>query len=163
MIAQREITVAFTGHRTYDGSIDEAVENAVRRLYDRGFRVFLTGMAAGFDLSAGECVARLKAVLPGLQLHCVVPFAGHRSSMSGDAGRRYDRLLDVADEVTTLAIRYDSRVYHRRNDFLVENSSAVIAYFDGRKGGTEYTVRRAVSMGLEVDNLWLGMFRDVQF
>ena len=163
MKTEREITVAFTGHRTYDGSCDEALRAAVRRYYERGFRVFLTGMAAGFDISAGECVAGLKGELPGLRLHCVVPFAGQRRSFGGEAGRRYDRLLELADDVTTLAPHYEPRVYHRRNDFLVDNASAVIAWFDGSAGGTEYTVHRALISGLKIENLWLGLFGGRQF
>ena len=160
---EREITAAFTGHRSYDGSCDEALAVAVRRLYERGYRIFMTGMAAGFDLAAGECVASLKGEFPELQLHCIVPFAGHRRSLGASAGWRYDRLTDVAERVVTLSPRYDSRVYHVRNDYLVDNSSAIIAYFDGREGGTEYTVRRALYSGVEVNNLWLGLFTEVDF
>ena len=160
---EREITVTFTGHRTYDGSRDDAVREAIRRYYDRGFRVFLTGMALGFDLSAGECVAELKRELPELRLHCIVPFAGQRRSFGGEAGRRYDRLLELADEVTTLSPRYDSRVYHVRNDFLVDNASAVIAWFDGSAGGTEYTIHKALVSGLEIENLWRGLFVGERF
>lgn len=160
---QREITAAFTGHRNYDGSGDENVISAIRRYYDCGFRIFLTGMAAGFDISAGECVAGLKGELPGLQLHCIVPFEGHRRLLRGNIGVRYDRLLELSDRVVTLAPQYSSGVYHMRNDFLVDNSSAVIAWFDGSAGGTEYTVHRALFSGIKVENLWMGLFSGVRF
>ena len=160
---ERDITVAFTGHRNYDGCCDEALINAVRRFYERGFRIFMTGMAAGFDLVAGECVASLKGELKDLQLRCIVPFAGHRNSMGASCGWRYDRLIEAADMTVTLSPRYDARVYHMRNDYLVNNASAVIAYFDGQSGGTEYTVRKALASGLEVNNLWLGLFTEVLF
>lgn len=155
--------MAFTGHRTYDGSHDAALCDSIRRHYALGFRTFLTGMAAGFDISAGECVAALKSELPELRLCCVVPFGSHRRSFAGASGIRYDRLIDAADEVVTLRLRYEPRAYHLRNDYLVDNASAIIAWYDGSKGGTEYTVRRAVSAGLEIENLWLGMFDVDQF
>lgn len=49
-------TAAFTGHRTYGGEADAALRATVRRLYARGFRTFLCGMAVGFDLAAAEAV-----------------------------------------------------------------------------------------------------------
>lgn len=49
-------TAAFTGHRTYDGEAHAALRATVRRLYARGFRTFLCGMAVGFDLAAAEAV-----------------------------------------------------------------------------------------------------------
>lgn len=159
---KRDITAAFTGHRSYDGSGDASLAAAVRHLYGRGYRTFLTGMAAGFDLAAGECVAKLRGELEGLRLHCVVPFAGHRRSLAGEAGERYDRLLGVADEVTVLSPRYGSRAYFERNDFLVDNASVVVAWFDGSAGGTRYTVQRAFRSGVEICNLWLGLFSGPQ-
>ena len=163
MIIERETTVTFTGHRTYDGSHNDAIRDAIRRYYRRGYRTFLTGMAAGFDLSAGECVVALKEELPELRLHCIIPFEGQRRSFRSTSGGLYDRLLRSADEVTTLAPRYDSRAYHRRNDFLVDNASAVIAWFDGSAGGTEYTIHRALAEGLDIENLWHGLFAQMQF
>ncbi|MCH5329873.1 MAG: DUF1273 family protein [Alistipes sp.] len=153
MIDQRPTTAAFTGHRTYDGSHDRQITDAVRKLYADGFRTFLTGMAEGFDLAAGECVAALRNELPGLKLHCVVPFAGSKKQ-----GERYRKLIETADKVTVLSPHYHTRAYHQRNDFLVDNSSALIAWFDGRDGGTEYTVRRALKSGLQIENLWSGLF-----
>lgn len=158
---EREITVCFTGHRNYDGRADEALRNAIRRHYAAGRRIFITGMAAGFDLSAGESLVALRGELPGVQLHCAVPFAGHERSFRGDLRARYMRLLEAADDVVVLSPRHDSRVYHRRNDYMVEHSAAVIAWFDGSAGGTEYTLHRALQAGLSVENLWLGLFESL--
>ena len=39
-----------------------------------------------------------------------------------------------------------------RNNFLVDNSSLLLAYYDGRKkGGTYYTVNRAKKKGIDID------------
>lgn len=54
------VTVAFTGHRTYRGEAGDALRRAVVRLYGRGFRTFLSGMAVGFDLAAAEAVLELR-------------------------------------------------------------------------------------------------------
>ena len=64
MDRSREHTAAFTGHRRYDGECDDALRAVVRELYGRGFRVFWSGMALGFDLAAAEAVLALRGELP---------------------------------------------------------------------------------------------------
>ena len=151
-------TVAFTGHRSYDGSCDDSLRSVVRYLWERGFRTFLTGMAVGFDLSAGECVQALRSELDGLRLVCVVPFAGQERRFPREERLRYMRLLSAADEVRVLAETYSPAAYHLRNDYLVEHSSVLVAWYDGSNGGTSYTVHRAARNHLPVINLWRGLF-----
>ena len=158
MNIDKNSTAAFTGHRTYDGMCDEALRSAVRSLYESGYRTFLTGMAIGFDIAAGECVADMRCELSELRLHCVVPFEGQQRSFGSGWRERFERLLRAADDVTVLAPNYTPYAYHIRNDFLVDNSSALIAYYDGTAGGTEYTLRRAVRAGSRIENLWNGLF-----
>lgn len=140
----RETTACFTGHRTYDGSRNEELATAIRRLYDDGYRTFLCGMAVGFDLIAADVVLSLRNELKGLQVVAVVPFEGMQSRFSNSQRALFERVIGEADTVITLAERYTASCYMTRNNFLVDNSSAVIAYFTGEKGGTAYTVRRAV-------------------
>lgn len=158
MCNDRAATVAFTGHRTYDGSCDEALRSVVRYLHGRGFRTFITGMAVGFDLSAGECAVSLRGELEGLRLVCAVPFAGQERRFPDEERLRYMRLLSAADDVVVLAERYSPAAYRMRNDFLVDNASLVVTYYDGTRGGTSYTVHRAVQQRLPVVNLWSGLF-----
>ena len=43
----------------------------------------------------------------------------------------------------------------RRNDFMLQHSNFVIAYYDGKqKGGTYYTCREARKRGMTVVNLF---------
>ena len=150
----RDITVSFTGHRTYRHECDDAVTAAVERLYGEGYRTFMTGMAVGFDLAAGECVLSLRYRLCGLRLVCVVPFRGMETRFAQADRGRFGRLMREADATVIIADEYIPEVYHRRNDFLVDNASFVLAYFDGRAGGTAYTVARAKREGLRVENLY---------
>lgn len=147
-------TVAFTGHRRYGGECAEELAEAVRLFHARGYRTFLSGMAAGFDLAAAETVAALKPELRGLRLVCIVPFDGHDKRFSAEERERFARIVDVADDTVILASHYSPDVYRRRNDFLVDNSSAVIAYFDGSRSGTGYTLKRALRKGTEAVNLY---------
>ncbi len=141
---EQEITACFTGHRTYDGSRNTELECAIRELYTDGYRTFLCGMAMGFDLAAAECALSLRNELRGLRVVAVVPFEGMQRKFPHAEQSIFNRVIAEADEIITLAEHYSPRVYALRNNYLVDNSSAVIAYFTGEKGGTAYTVRRAV-------------------
>lgn len=147
-------TAAFTGHRTYSGQANERLCDAVRSLYADGYRTFLSGMAVGFDMAAAECIIALRNELPAIRLVCIVPFEGQYKRFSVAERERYGRIIEQADHTLTLAPQYTADVYFRRNDFLADNSSAVIAYFSGAKGGTEYTVHRARRKSSLVLNIW---------
>lgn len=151
----RAATAAFTGHRSYDGSAAAQLAQTVRALYARGFRTFLCGMAPGFDLAAAEAVLDQADGCPGIGVVAVIPFAHHIDRLPEADRPRYRRVLDRSADVVTLADRYTPRVYLRRNDFLVDNASYVVAWYDGNIScGTGYTVSRAHRLRLPVENLY---------
>lgn len=146
-------TAAFTGHRTYDGSAGDLLRRTVGELYARGYRTFLSGMAVGFDLAAAEAVAACRDTMPGLRLVAVVPFAGQEVRFPAAGRERYRRVIAAADEVVVLSPVFHRGCYAVRNDYLVDHSSAVVAWYDGSAGGTHYTVRCAKRRGAEVLHL----------
>lgn len=111
-------------------------------------------MAVGFDISAAEVALDLRRELAGLKVHAIVPFEGMQHRFSEGDRRRFEQIIREADEVITLAPRYSIEVYAVRNNFLVDNSSACIAYFTGKKGGTAYTVHRAVKKLAYIINIY---------
>ena len=113
-------------------------------MYGQGYRYFLTGMAVGFDLVAADIALSLRTELKGLRVVAVIPFEGMQSRFSESQRALFERVCCAADEVICLAPKYSVAAYTVRNNFLVDNASAIITYFDGSKGGTAYTVRRAV-------------------
>lgn len=112
-------------------------------------------MAVGFDLAAAEAILELRNELPEITLDAIVPFEGMERKFSEQDKARFRSILERADRSITLAPRYSAEVYAVRNNFLVDNSSAVIAYFDGSKGGTAYTVRRAIKQLHRYINLYI--------
>ncbi len=151
----RAATVAFTGHRSYEGSAARQLARTVQALYARGYRTFLCGMASGFDLAAAEAVLDLAGLCPGIGVVAVIPFARHIDRLPEVDRPRYRRVIDRAVDVVTLADRYTPRAYFRRNDFLVDNASYVVAWYDGNTAcGTGYTVGRARRRRLPVENLY---------
>lgn len=150
----KDITACFTGHRTYDGSRNEELARAIKTLYAEGYRNFLCGMAIGFDIEAAEVALSLRQELAGLRVVAIIPFEGMQNRFSENDRTRFEQIIRDADESITLAPRYSTEVYAVRNNFLADNSSACITYFDGSKGGTAYTVRRALKSLLQIINLY---------
>ena len=61
----KDSTCCFTGHRPQKlhqeaEEVREGLEKAVKQAYEEGYRFFITGMAMGVDLWAGEAVLKLK-------------------------------------------------------------------------------------------------------
>ena len=147
--------VAFTGHREYPAEQNDKLEAAIRRLYAEGYTTYMSGMAQGFDLAAAEAVLRLKSELTELQLHCVIPFEGHISTLNRADRLRYSAICDKADNIVTLASERSEAVYFERNDYLVDGADAIICYYSGkRRSGTGYTVTKAMKRGIRVINIY---------
>lgn len=148
-------TVSFTGHRTYAHQADKQLEDTIRLLYDTGARLFLSGMACGFDLAAADAVIRLRKSCPGLRLGCIVPFEGQERRFPPQEQHLYRMIRQLADEELIVCDGYRADCYQRRNDLLVEQASVLVAWYDGSTGGTRYTVRRAARLGRRIVNLCL--------
>lgn len=155
----RTVSVAFTGHRFYDFSqrkfIQERLTSAISEAYDHGIRNFISGFALGIDLMAAQLVQSLKCNLPGISLTAAIPFEDQAERYNIYDKRVYRRLLELADKVIVLSDCYYPRCFLDRDEFMVENASYLIAYYDGReKGGTYYTVKKARARGIPIINVY---------
>lgn len=144
MNVEKNITVAFTGHRNYNHSADAELCELLEALYADGYRRFLCGMAWGFDLAAAEAVIALRERYSDVRLVAVEPFAGFCKLFRGEDAERYERVKTAADKVVVVGARGDKMDYILRNDYLVANASAIVAWWNGTKhGGTAYTIKQA--------------------
>lgn len=155
----RTVSAAFTGHRFYDFSqrdfIQERLTSAISEAYDHGIRNFISGFALGIDLMAAQLVQSLKCNLSGISLTAAIPFEGQAERYNIYDKRVYRRLLELADKVIVLSDCYYPRCFLDRDEFMVENASYLIAYYDGReKGGTYYTVKKARARGIPIINVY---------
>lgn len=155
----RTVSAAFTGHRFYDFSqrefIQERLTSAISEAYDHGIRNFISGFALGIDMMAAQLVQSLKCNLPGISLTAAIPFEGQAERYNIYDKRVYRRLLELADKVIVLSDYYYPRCFLDRDEFMVENASYLIAYYDGReKGGTYYTVKKARARGIPIINVY---------
>lgn len=153
-------SAAFSGHRHIPPAIIPSLRTTltatIHQLYDEGYRTFYCGMAMGFDLLAAESVLSLRESLMGIELVAVIPFTGQELYFSPEDKSRYQHLLSKANRQITIASNYSKLAYLRRNDYMLQHSSLLIAYLDSTqsKGGTAYTFRKAVSFGLPTLNLF---------
>lgn len=155
------LSAAFSGHRTISDAKTESLETklieTIRSLYDKGYRTFYCGMAIGFDLMAAFCLVYVRQEY-GLDIRFIacIPFIGQESLFSEDDKFRYNTLMQAADEKIVITKQYSKYSYLRRNDFMLNHSSTLIAYHDPSlsKGGTAYTIRKAVEMKKNVVNLF---------
>ena len=152
-------TAAFTGHRFYDFSkkelIKERLSIAILASYEHDIRNFISGFAMGIDLMAAQIVSSMKPFCPGMMLTTAIPFPGQADRYKPFDKRIYDQLMADADEVIVLAEHYYPRCFLDRDEFMVDNACRLIAYYDGRgKGGTCYTVKKAIAKGIPIVNVY---------
>ena len=136
----RENSCCFTGHRPeklpwrYNESdprcldLKRRVADAVEAAYEEGFRHFACGMALGSDLYFCEAVLALRE-------------------------RRYRRLVAACDLETVISESYCPGCMQRRDRYLVDHASLLIAVFNGSPGGTRYTMQYAMGRGLAIVDL----------
>ena len=159
---ERAQTCCFTGHRPMklpwgmnEGDprcLNLKAELAARLegLYELGCRRFLCGMAIGCDMYFAEAVLALRELHADVCLEAVIPFGDQPGRWNEKQRRRYNSLIDRADRVTVLQTVYTGDCMMRRNRWMVDRSSVLLACYDGRPGGTMNTILYAERSGLRV-------------
>lgn len=159
IIIDKSKTIAFTGHRNITANnllpLKEELTHVLIEQYNNGYRTFITGGAMGFDLLAAETVLHLQETFTDIQLLITVPYAGHHLYFTDNEIERY---ADVAEKATSniiLSSHYYEDCFLRRNDYILEHSSLLIAYYgQSFYSGTGYTVRRAEANKIPIINLF---------
>lgn len=158
----RRYTCCFTGHRPKTLFLYEEEEavfckirNAVEDAVAEGFTDFLCGGCVGGDFLFADAVILARGMHPekDIQLCMCLPCRDQAEKWSRRDRDRYSAYLQVADRVVCLSEKYDSSCMLRRNRYMVDRSSLLIAAFNGTPGGTAYTLRYARRNGLRVVNL----------
>lgn len=152
----KEHTCCVTGHRDLTEEQKTFVElrlmDEVAFALEDGYTRFISGFADGTDLIFAGIVAIYKAARPGVTLEAAIP---NRSRLK-TKDPVFQRLLAVCDKVNVLSEGYDPGVFDRRNRWMVDQSSRVIAVHDLRaSGGTVRTMRYAEKRGLDIREIFL--------
>lgn len=163
----REYCCCFTGHRPqklpwgFDESDDRCetmksrLRSAIRLAIAHGKTMFLTGMAMGADIWAAEIALELRDELqePVIRLAAVIPHSGQDAKYPENLKRRYRRIIAEADDRIVLQEHYTDGCMQRRNRYMVDNSSMLIAVYSGDGGGTGFTFDFAKEQGLQI--IWI--------
>ena len=157
----RERTCCFTGHRPeklpwgWDEEdprcrrLKEKLRDAVETAYEEGMRHFICGMARGCDFYFAEAVLDLRRRRPGVTLEAAIPCAGQSRRWSPAERRRWRDLVSACDLETLIQERYTPDCMFRRNRYMVDRSSLLIAVYDGiPQGGTLNTLSYAMGKGV---------------
>lgn len=154
----KDFRCCFTGHRpeklhNSPEHIKELLKKAIEDAISCGYYVFISGMARGVDLWAAELVIEEKKHNPAIKLMCVSPYSGFEKKWSFRDQLEYNYVLRNADYIKYLNSHYTRYCFHTRNTYMVDNSSRIIAAFNGEKGGTYNTINYAKSKNLEIVNI----------
>lgn len=135
-------TCAFTGHRELKKDFDiSALEKEIKNAYNLGARIFLSGMALGFDLVSAKCVLELKKKYSEVKLIACIPFYNQEKSFSDEDKKEYAEILQSADEQILLSEKYYRGCLHVRNKYMADRADMLITYCKKDTGGTAWTVK----------------------
>lgn len=143
----------FAGHRPEKltesrSEITAWLSDQIDRALGDGYVTFLTGMAMGIDIWAGQMVLERKRLYPNLHLIAVTPYPSFPVRWKEEWRTSYEKLWNEADHRVVISPSFAPDVFERRNRFLVDHSSRLIAFYNGEEGGTHLLITYARSSGL---------------
>ena len=154
MPQNKEKTCCFTGHRQIPSAQLEAIArrtlDAIVSLYKEGYRHFITGGALGFDTLCARIVLQLKTAYPDMTLTLVLPCRDQDALWQESDRLTFAQQKSRADEVVCLSEKYTASCMRTRNQYMVDQSSAIIAYLTHSNSGAGQTVRMAQKQGLRI-------------
>ena len=147
----------FTGHRPEklnrsEEEVKKLLDSAIRQAIADGFTTFITGMARGVDIWAGQIVLELKKEYPALKLVAASPYKGFEERWSASWQEQYNSILEKADAVRYICKGYSKGSFQIRNEWMVDRSARVIAFYNGEPGGTRNTILYADKNRIPVVN-----------
>ena len=88
-----------------------------------------------------------------MTVEAAVPCPTQADAWAPDQRERYKRLVEACDFETLVSAKYTSYCMQRRDRYMVDHSSLLIAAFDGTPGGTRYTMQYAMSRRVSIVDL----------
>ncbi|MDE6833889.1 MAG: DUF1273 domain-containing protein [Ruminococcus sp.] len=164
-----EKTICITGHRknrialyknnpvlTYS-AVKLMIYRYIDMAIDAGYQYFINGLANGTDLWSAEYVIMKKHRNENIRIISVMPFLRHAEFLSGNdrvllenVEKNSDYLITVNSNPDIIYSKYKSAdssaiLYRDRNYYMVDKSSAVIAFADNDQkfSGTFQTINYA--------------------
>ena len=157
-------TLCFTGHRPQKLPwgfneqdercllMKEKLKVLIEDAINDGFCYFWSGMALGFDLICVEVLLELKRQYNHIKIFGALPCKNQAKIWPLKQQFRYNKLIAQLDDTCCLNDYYTGpECMLERNRFMIDNSSRLIAFFDGKSGGTKSTIDYAKKKGVMVE------------
>ena len=146
----------FTGHRPEklkrsEEDIRICLEKEILKAVRDGYTTFITGMARGVDIWAGQIVLRLRKSNPYIRLIAALPYPDCERRWSVGWKSQYMEVLNAADLVKCISLKYTMASFQIRDEWMVDYSSRIIAIYDGVPGGTKNTIDYANKRGVDIE------------
>ena len=104
-----------------------------------GYTHFISGFADGVDQMAAALVLEQQRIHPNLHLEAAIPYRNRVKALLAKPGAK--ALLEGCTIVAVRQEDYSRDCFMLRNRYMVQNSSRLIAVYDGRPtGGTMQTI-----------------------
>lgn len=128
-------------HKEYLQTMAQTIEDLIT---EGKYNYFIAGGAIGVDTDFAETVIFLRDTkYPYIKLEIAVPCENQDLKWSQQDKDKYRQILSQADVVKVLSKRYTRFCMHKRNEYMVNKSNVVLAFWNVRisKGGTYSTIR----------------------
>ena len=150
IIYNKARTACVTGHRLLDENFNKnRLKEVFNSLISIGYDTFIVGMALGFDTLCFNLLEEIRKEKE-IKIISAVPCKTQDYKYTFEQKKEYDRMISVADEVVLVSEVYNSRCMQKRNEYMVDNSSVIIAYLRRNYGGTYNTVKYAEKKGVSI-------------
>lgn len=145
-------TCCFTGPRPKNypwgsnkecaAKIEGKLKSAVQNTIENGYRHFISGMATGIDLLAAKIVLQLRGEMPEMKitLEAAIPFPLQSKCWEEETKYEYERLLLQCDKVHCVCDAFSLEAYKKRDKYMIDNSSLLIAVEGMPNGGAARTI-----------------------
>lgn len=149
------MTLAGTGHRKLWGSYDNANLKRMIGILEVKLQEIqpdevISGCAIGFDTALA-----IAAITSGIRLTCAVPFEGQHLRWPQEAQKRYEKILDKSSNIVYVHKGgYEVWKMQARNEWMVDASDIILAYWSGAPGGTSNCIRYAEKKEKKIINIY---------
>ena len=120
----------------------EGLKEVFYKLIDGGYDTFLVGMALGFDTMCFNVLEQIRKE-KNIKIIACIPCLEQDKYFTESQKTEYARMVKSADEKRIFSEKYTSYCMHRRNCYMVDKSSVLVAYLRKSFGGTYNTVKYA--------------------
>ena len=136
-----------------EAKIEEKLKIAVQEAVERGYRHFISGMSAGIDLLAAKIVLQLREDMSemGIVLEAAIPFPSQFKRWKEETKREYEIILSQCDKVPYIADAFSLEAYKKRDKYMVDKSSLLIAVEGKPNGGTARTIAYARELSRTIE------------